>query len=112
MTIQLDRAGVPLAPGDQILRIRIAPPPEEVIARGVVVALARTRIKVQWAGRRYGPDGSEWIYPSLVRKARYCTCGATDYASCLCNLTPREWLDYAKTNRNVDQSITLPKELQ
>lgn len=43
---------------------------------------------------------------------RACTCGGSDYASCLCNLSPREWLAYAKTNPNVDQGLTLPKGLQ
>lgn len=43
---------------------------------------------------------------------RVCTCGASDYVSCLCELSPREWLEYAKTNPNVDQGLTLPKGLQ
>lgn len=43
---------------------------------------------------------------------RACTCGGSDYVSCLCNLTPREWLAYAKTNPRVDQGLALPKELQ
>jgi hypothetical protein len=43
---------------------------------------------------------------------RRCTCGGSDYVSCLCNLTPREWLAYAKTNPRVDQGLALPKELQ
>jgi len=109
MTVHLDRAGVALGPGDQILFLT---PTEEVIGRGVVVELARTRIKVQWVGRRYAVGGYEWTYPNLVRKARYCTCGGADYVSCLCGLTPREWLDYAKTNPRVDQGLTLPKGLQ
>src|SRR5438445_4879018 len=43
---------------------------------------------------------------------RLCTCGGHDYVSCLCNLTPREWLAYAKTNPLVDQGLTLPKGMR
>lgn len=43
---------------------------------------------------------------------RVCTCGGSDYASCLCNLTPREWLAYTKTNPLVDQGLRLSKGMR
>lgn len=40
---------------------------------------------------------------------RPCTCGGAHYSSCLCNLTPREWIEFAKTHPRVDPSVALPK---
>jgi hypothetical protein len=67
------------------------------------------------------PDGPEKVlthssgcdqHPEYDPPLRVCTCGGSDYVSCLCNLSPREWLAYAKTNPRVDQGLTLPKGLQ
>jgi len=37
-----------------------------------------------------------------------CSCGARDYASCLCNLSPAEWMEHAKTHPHVDPSVWRP----
>lgn len=63
----VDRDGAPLSVGDSVEWITVRPA-EEVVARGTVTALARTRLKVRWDGRRYGQNGFDWIYPSLVRR--------------------------------------------
>lgn len=52
------------------------------------------------------------VQERLEPKLRRCTCGGSDYASCLCNLTPREWLAYAKTNPLVDQGLRLSKGMR
>lgn len=46
-----------------------------------------------------------------LHRLRRCTCGASDYASCGCDLYPTEWLAHAQANPQVDQGLTLSKEL-
>lgn len=68
-------------------------------------ATSRNPYDVEWTAT-LTPAGWE------AAPLRVCTCGGRDYVSCLCNLTPREWLAYAKTNPLVDQGLTLSKGMR